>query len=101
LTLTTYQTLKNYDSSKLERLPQTIAKKQLKKPMEKIIQLLYLSCRANNQCSEYISKHYRFFLDLAIFYPEEITILLLEITSNIRNITEDESSIKMMQINEN
>lgn len=35
--LASYMNLKNYDTSKLERLPQTIAKKQLKKPMEKIM----------------------------------------------------------------
>lgn len=96
--LVSYQTLKANDFSKLERLPQTIARKQLKKVVDKIIEILFLACRRNSACSTYVIKHYTFLLDLAHFFPEEIMMLLEEIVRNLSVIqNEDSSSLTVAQ----
>ena len=75
------------DEQKLEKLPQTIARRNLDDILKTIIKIILLSCRNSERCSTFLAGYKKFFLKMVHFYPEDVTGLLEEIASNLTDFT--------------
>lgn len=78
-----FENIQTIQDSKLDRLPQTIARKQLDPIIKKIIEIVLLCSRNSETTSQFLIKYKEFFLKLLHFYPEHVPNLMLEMASNL------------------
>ena len=71
---------------KYDQIPQNIAKRMLTKPLISIFKIFFLAVSDSTVCSRFLSRFYKFFLNLSVFYPEPCCLLLQEIAKNITEL---------------
>lgn len=78
-----FEMIINTPDSKLEKLPQMVARRQLDLVMKTIIKIVLLCCRNSEKSSLFLTNYKQFFLKLLFIYPQDVPDLMEEIASNL------------------